>query len=80
MHNCFSVRPLALVHMGLGPDHEGQEQCHYAQQNLDHSPHARGLYQNNCPCGEDIAKEMTFETSVVHIASRPTWIGSLGAE
>jgi hypothetical protein len=25
MHNCFSVRAFALMHVGLGPDHEGLE-------------------------------------------------------
>jgi hypothetical protein len=62
MYHCFLVRALSLVHMGLGPDHEGQEQCHYRQRNLDHFPHAGPLYQNDCPyakCGskDDVTKQ-----------------------
>lgn len=57
MHNRFLVWALALVHMGLGPDHEGQEQCHYAQQNLDHFPHPARLYQNNRPCVRGAVKD-----------------------
>ena len=49
MHNCFSVRTLPLVHMGLGPNHEGQEQCHYGKRKLDHSLHAPRLYQKQLP-------------------------------
>jgi hypothetical protein len=49
VHDCFLVRALPFVHMGLWPDHESQEQRHYGNQNLDHFSHARGLYQNNWP-------------------------------
>ena len=49
MHNCFSVGALPWVHMGLGSNHEGQEQCRYGKRKLDHSFHAPGLYQKQLP-------------------------------
>jgi hypothetical protein len=81
MDNCFSVRALPLVHMGLGPNHERQEQCHYGKRKLDHSLHAPRLYQKQLPARERCQKErMAFETTDVHAASGPHWIGAFDAE
>ena len=71
MHNSLSVRALSLVHMGLGPNDEGQEQCHYGKQNLDHSLHRPELYQK--PRGEGVRKErMASETTDVRAAREAT--------
>jgi hypothetical protein len=59
MYDCPLVRSLPLVHMGLGSDHKGQQQCHDGQRDLDYSSHAPRLYQNNRPCAKDSVSDGT---------------------
>jgi hypothetical protein len=59
MYNCRLARALPLVHMGIGPDYKGQEQCHYGQRNLDRFSHAPRLYQNNRRCAKDAGRRPT---------------------
>jgi hypothetical protein len=40
MYDCLLVRTMPLVHVGLGPNHECQQQCQYGQRNLDQFSHA----------------------------------------